>query len=246
MRCAERSRSICFQYERNSLSRINGKDSGLYRQRLIAMNKKLSILIVDDHDTIVSGLKYELQEKYKTVELSVADNILDGLKLCEIKIFDIAIIDVSFKNDINSDGIDLVRMMKQKYPQIRLISYTSYAGKIHYINQLKKLKVDAIASKTDGNFAVKSAIDELLLNNTPFYSPEVINAINIAKRETDIHISKRERDVIVLLKQHLSFKEIADKLCISKNTVDFHAKNLYSKFGVHKASELLAKVGEYL
>jgi len=210
------------------------------------MNKKISILIVDDHDTIVSGLKYELQEKYKNIELCSADNILDALRLCKIKTFDIAIIDVSFKNDTNSDGIDLVRLMKQKYPKVKLISYSSYVDKIHYITQLNKLKVDAIWSKTDGNLAVKSAIDELLLNNTPLYSTEVINAIKRSEKKNEIHISKRERDVIKLLRQHLTFKEIAEKLCISKNTVDFHTKNLYSKFDVHKASELLAKVGEYL
>lgn len=209
------------------------------------MKEYLSILIVDDHDTIVSGLKYELKEKFEKLELSVANNIDAAMLLFKRMSFDIAIIDVSFKSEINSDGIDLVAIVKQKYPKIKIISYTSYADKIQYINQLQKLKVEGIVSKLDGNNAIKSAIDQLLLNQTPFYSYGVIQALRKSKTKNEIHISKRERDVIKLLRQHLTFKEIAVKLNVSKNTIDFHAKNLYAKFEVHKASELLEKVGEY-
>lgn len=210
------------------------------------MNDNLSILIVDDHDTVVSGLKFELKEKFKNATIIAASNIADAIKYCDISTFDMAIIDVSFKDVANSDGIDLARIIKQKHPQIKVISYTGYAQQIKYIHLLQQENVDAIVSKIDGNSSLKLAIDELLLKNTPFYSPEVIQALQKQNVKNEIHISKREKDVIKLLQQHLSYKEIADTLCISKNTVDSHAKNLYSKFEVHKASELLEKVSEYL
>lgn len=210
------------------------------------MDNNLSILIVDDHDTVVSGLKYELKEKFDNATIIAAYNIADAIKYCDITTFNIAIIDVSFKDLDNSDGIDLARTIKQKHPQIKVISYTGYAQQIKYIHQLQQVHVDAIVSKIDGNSELKLAIDALLLKNIPFYSSEVIQALQKQKIKNEIHISKRERDVIELLKQHLTYKEIANKLCISKNTVDFHAKNLYSKFEVHKAVELLEKVDQYL
>ena len=211
------------------------------------MKLNLSILIVDDHDTIVSGLKYELSEKFKGVSLSVAEETSTAIDLCKSNKYDIAIIDVSFKNESNSDGIDLVKTLKQDYPQIKLISYTSFADRIEYIELLKFAKVDALVSKIDGNFAIKVAIDELLNTNIPFYSKEVVNAIqqNKKRKEKQIKISGREKEVLLQLREHLTFKEIADKLCKSKSTIDSHAKSLYSKFNAHSRSELLEKTKAY-
>lgn len=213
------------------------------------MKSNLSILIVDDHDTIVSGLKYELNEKFENINLSVADNTDKAFSLCTKNNYDIAIIDVSFKNEQNSDGICLVTKLKQSYPNIKLICYTSFADRIKYINLLIEAGVDAIISKVDGNFYIKYAINELLNNgNSPFYSKEVLNVIEQSdkKNKTQIHISSREKEIIVLLRQHLKYKQIADRLCLSKNTIDSHAKNLYIKFNVHKVSELLDKTKDHL
>lgn len=209
------------------------------------MKKNPSVIIVDDHDTIVSGLKYELKETFKEFEFTGITAIHDALLLFKKKSFDIAIVDISFKSEVNSDGINLVAIIKQKYPETKIISYTSYADKIQYVSLLQELNVEGIVSKFDGNNAIKSAVEQLLLNQTPFYSSGVLQTLKISKAKNEIHISKRERDFIKLLRQHFTFKEIANKLGVSKNTVDFHAKNLYAKFEVHKASELLEKVGEY-
>ena len=210
------------------------------------MNTNISILIVDDHDTIVSGLKFELLNHFKHVDFSVAQNTIEALEFCKIKAFEIAIVDISFVDETNADGLDLVSLLKEQYSPTKVISYSGYVDRIQYINQLKKVEADAIVSKLDGNMAIKAAIEQLLQGQIPYYSLRVVQAINTSNTKKNIHISKREKDVVRLLQKHLTYKEIAEHLGISKNTVDFHAKNLYSKLGVRKASELLEKVVEYL
>lgn len=210
------------------------------------MEKQLSILIADDHDTIASGLKYELQTESLKHFICAAASITDALDFCRLVSFDLAIIDISFKTDDHKDGIVLAKVIKAKYPSIKIIVYSSYTERLILMDQLMKIGVEAIASKTDGNKAIKDAILHLSEDNVPFYSPLVLNSVRSSKLKKDIYISKRERDVIVLLRQHKSYREIALELGISKNTVDFHAKNLYSKFNVHKMTELLEKVEDYL
>lgn len=208
--------------------------------------KTASLLIVDDHDTIVSGLKYELSQKIEISNICAAPNSEEAIHLVKTIHFDLAIIDISFKNGSNKDGIALAQSFKLQFPDVRIIMYSSYADKGHYIHQLKEIGVDAIVSKDDGNFALKTAITKILEKQIPYYSQSVEESILNSRVQKAIYISKREKDVIELLQQHLTYKQIATQLGISKNTVDFHAKNLYSKFGVHKVSELLEKVKVYL
>jgi LuxR family maltose regulon positive regulatory protein len=54
-------------------------------------------------------------------------------------------------------------------------------------------------------------------------------------------LSEREQQVLRLLQTHLSQREIADELCVSVNTIRFHAKNIYRKLGVHERSEAVGK-----
>jgi DNA-binding NarL/FixJ family response regulator len=210
------------------------------------MKKHLSILIVDDHDTIASGLKFELQNTDFISVISIAENAEDAVEYCNIISFDLGIIDISFKNETNTDGIGLAKILKKKFPHMQLIIYSSYAERIPFINRLKDIQVEAIVSKVDGNKSIKEAINNLMEKKIPYYSPLVAECIKNENSKGKNYISNRERDVILLLQQHLTYKEIAKQLGISKNTVDFHAKNLYSKFGVHKVSELLEKVKDFL
>lgn len=208
----------------------------------------LSILLVDDHDTIISGLKYELNEKFVNVKLTVAENVQDAIDIVLTNDFDIAIIDISFRNEDNIDGIDLCRKIRIVKPKIKLISYSTYVTKIHYFKQLKEIGVEAIVSKTDGNFAIKHTIDEILLGHIPFFSKEV-NRMRTKNYSgsVQVKISPREKELLNNIHQnpHHTYKEIADKLHKSQSTIDTHAKNLFKKFKVHSKSELIVKTKGY-
>lgn len=211
-------------------------------------NRTLSILIVDDHDTIISGLKYELSEKFKNVNIKVSENIKDAIAILNEHFFDIAIIDISFKDSNNYDGIELIKKIREEKPEIKLISYSAYVVKLHYLKQLQKLKVEAIVSKTDGNYSIKYAINEILLGKT-FLSAEVHKATENEKKEHNklkIKVTKRELDILKLIHKHLSYKEISFKLLKSQSTIDTHAKNLFKKFNVHTKSELIEKTKKYI
>ena len=213
------------------------------------MQNKLNILLVDDHDTIISGIKFELKEKFPNSEITVAETTKDAMNIVRIADFDIAIIDISFRNEKNSDGVELCKKIKILKPKIKLISYTSYASRTHYINELQKIKVEAVVSKNDGNFALKHAINEILSNNIPFYSREVLDSIlknKERKSKNNFGFTKREKEVLQLIHRYLTYPQIAKKLSVSINTVTTHAKNLHAKCKVKKKHELIEKTTDFI
>ncbi len=208
------------------------------------MENQLSFLLADDHDTILSGLKYELKDKFTNPKITTTENPQKALEATRNIFFDFAIIDISFRNQLNTDGIELCRKIRIIQPKIKLISYTSYADSTHYINQLQKIGVEAIVSKNDGNFALIFAISEILLGNIPAHSREVYATIvknEERKKQNNFLLSPREKEILILIHKYLSYPQIAEKLSVSINTVTSHAKNLHCKCKVRKKQELIEK-----
>ncbi len=212
-------------------------------------SKSLSILIVEDHDTIVSGLKYELKEKFAEIEISVAECPEKAIEIIRNKSFDIAIVDISFKNDDKTDGIELSRKIKIIKPEIKIIIYTSYADNRGYLKKLHEIDIDAIVSKNDGNFAIKYSIQKILEGKSQPHSSEVFDTLAKIEELTQKNkhiLTPSEKEVLLLIHKNLTYKQIANKLCRSRNTIDSHCKNLFSKFGVNKKHLLIQKTKDIL
>lgn len=212
-------------------------------------DKSFSILAVDDHDTILSGLKYELTEYLPGCKILTTEKIKKAIDIILKQNIRIAIIDISFKNENNIDGIELCKKIKVLKPTTMIICYTNYAERLNYIKLLQVIKVEAIVSKFDGNFAIKHAVSELLAGRYPFYSKEVFNIIQTPENNflrRNIKITEREKEVLLLIHKHMKYRDIAEILNISKNTVDSHAKNLYKKFKVKIKSELIEVTNDIL
>ena len=208
------------------------------------MQNNIKILLADDHDTIISGLKYELSEKFVNIDIRAVKNTKKALEIARITDFDIAIIDISFKNEDNFNGIELCRKIKIIKPEIKLISYTGYATCTHYLNQLLEIGVDAIISKNDGNFFIKNTIERIISGEMPAHSPDVITALkkNIERKEKNkFSFTPREKEILKLIHKHYSYPGIAKELSLSINTVKTHAKNLHIKCGVSNKLDLIDK-----
>ena len=208
------------------------------------IEKNILILIVDNHDTIISGIKYELEQIYSTINIRSACNFSEAIEKCKINKFDIVIIEISKEEGNCTDGINFIKEINHIQAKTSIIIYTAYTIKHHFLNSLINLNVDAIVSKDDGNHFLKFAISEMLKGKRKLYSNEICKLLNLEKQNnnnSNIKLTKREVEILNLLHQHFSYKEIADKLFLSKNTIDSHSKNLFKKYNVHKRSELIDK-----
>jgi len=146
------------------------------------------------------------------------------------------------------DGIELCRKAKELYPEINIIVITQHK-KVWIIKQLYSLQVEGVILKEDGiselTEAVKSivkgvkyytrSINEIILNY-------MVNKTHVEIRQ--IELTEREKEVLELIAQEYTTKEIGDKMFVSLKTVETHRKNLLVKFEVKNMVGLVKKAME--
>lgn len=196
----------------------------------------MKLLLVDDHAIVTDGLQVLLQneEGFTIVEKLVSGNFaLAYLKQNEV---DLMITDYSMPD---MDGLTLVKQSKALRPELKIIVLSMH-------DEATMIK-DMLSAGVDGYVLKKYAQQELLnaiqavSNGRQFWSAEVNRALLTAlqPQESENHITERELEVLKLLAQELTSKQIAEKLFISERTVETHRKNLMRKTGANNAIGLV-------
>lgn len=202
---------------------------------------KIKILLADDHQMVVDGLIMVLEDE---PDIEVVGTALDGEevleKLKDLEI-DILVLDLSMPK---MDGLATLKYVKRQYPQINIIilSYSREGEKIHEVVQGG---ARGYVLKNRGGKDLVNAIRKVN-NGGKFFPDEITDTIveylakPLPKRDplADVKISDRERDVLACLMDGMSAKIIADRLNISKHTVDSHKKNIMGKTGLRKDTQL--------
>jgi len=205
------------------------------------MVTKTRILICDDHTLFVEGIKAMLRNE---PSLEIVGEARDGRQAVEqVKHLkpDLLLMDVSMP-DMN--GFDATRQVHKFDPTVKVLILTMHdeeelvarcleAGAAGYIIK------DAPASQL--LYAI-----EMVQKGERYLSPVVLKKVmetyvkNTNRPQTSYdRLSPREREVLKLLAEGLSVKEIATRLDLSVKTVDAHKTNLMKKIGVHDRAELI-------
>lgn len=201
------------------------------------MPYKSKIIIVDDHSTTLDGIK-KIVEKVDFVEITgTASSGKEALEIIENEQPDILITDIEMSD---TDGIELSEIVKKKYPNTKIIIVTLHSER-WIISKLLKQDIESIIlkSKTDGK-EISEAIKKVNAGER-YYSDEIKDLFFQLKSsdENTPGLTLREREIIVLICQELTIKEIADKLCIATRTVETHRSNLFTKLKVKSQSGIV-------
>ena len=198
----------------------------------------IRLIITDDHPVIRNGIRTILEE---VDDIRIVAEVNDGLELLdtlETREADIILMDINMPN---LNGLEATKKVKEKYPDVKIITFSQYDEK-RFIKQ-----------------ALKSGASGYMLKNTP--ADEFLEAIRMV-HQGGIYLSKelpnvfaekgkprsnylfpdltaREIDVLKLICQEKNTQEIADTLFISYNTVETHRGNLLLKVGVKNTAGLV-------
>jgi two-component system nitrate/nitrite response regulator NarL len=198
---------------------------------------KTKVIIVDDHSITLSGIK-NIVEGIDFVEVvGTANSGKEALEILTNNNIDIIITDVEM-NDIN--GIELTGIVKEKSPDIKIIAVTQHSEK-WIISKLLNNNVDSIILKS------KTDKEEILLamnkikSGEKYYSTEVKDSFfNEKNSDNNIpYLTKREKEILTLICQEQTIKEIGLYLNIAASTVESHRKNLSVKLKVKSQSGLV-------
>ncbi|MBN2729897.1 MAG: response regulator transcription factor [Bacteroidales bacterium] len=208
------------------------------------MESKIKIAVVDDEELITRAL-VDFLNKQEGLSVCLQSNdgnsFLDELKTIS-ELPDIVVLDLKMKN---SDGIDINRKLKKMYPEIKTIVVSSYY-KDSYLGYMMKEEVNAFLSKDIKPEVLVEAIMAVYRKGF-FLTSGQMDAIRgqissktskpTYSNEDDLTI--RELEVLEMICQQYTTSDIAEKLFISKRTVEGHRNNLLLKTGVKNIAGLV-------
>ncbi len=196
--------------------------------------KRVRILLADDHRLTLKGIHDFLTPSYEVV-----GEVFDGGALVEAALRlrpDLILLDVTMPV---MNGIDAARLIAKELPYVKLVFLTMHldagylraalaAGAAAYVVKTAAAEelMDALESALAGTVYVSPGISSHPVDEYPGRTPPAV------------HLSVREQEVLQLLSEGCSSKEIAFRLSISARTVGFHRENIRHKLGISTTAEM--------
>ena len=206
------------------------------------MSIPITVLLVDDHEVVRSGVSAFLESQPDFEVVGEAKSGIEAVDLALKHVPDVVLMDLVMAK---MDGVEATRQVKNVSPRTKIVVLTSYhqdeyifpalqAGAISYI--LKDVKMEELADALR-----RASQGEATLH--PRVASRVIQELHGANREElnpYTELTEREMEVLKLIAKGLSNSKIAEDLVISVNTVKGHVSNILSK--LHLADRTQAAV----
>lgn len=191
--------------------------------------KKISVYIVDDHSLFREGLKMLLSNLDYIGNIYEAENgkeFIDGL---EKNTVDIAMLDIEMPV---MNGIQAAQKAKEIAHGIKIIALSMYSDENYYLSMIEAGACGFLLKNSNFQEVEKAITD--VYNDKSYISIEILNNILKQPQKTSLtnvneELTERESEILLLICKGLTNNEIADRLGLSKRTVDKHRENLLLK-----------------
>lgn len=201
----------------------------------------IRLLLADDHLLFRAGLKSMLE---KSSDLEIVGEAVDGhatLQLAEKLSPDIILLDISMPG---LNGLEALRRLSETQPGIRVIILSMHSD--------RRYVTESIKAGAKGYVLKDSTVEELVTAIRTIMRGEVYLSSRIAKvlvsdyvsltaateATSDSSLTTREREVLQLVAEGYSTKDVASRLCNSIKTVETHRKRIMDKLDIHSVAEL--------
>lgn len=195
--------------------------------------KKIQIIVIDDHQLIIDGLKSLIQDEPDILFIGGANDMDEALALLENNHVDVVLADVSFPA---ISGIEITKKIRECYPKVKVIALTMYED-YQIVTKMIEAGASGYILKRTNMSEVVEAIH--VVNANGKYLGRDVQAIvmnNIREKENedenkDIQtvLTIREKEILNLIAKELTNEEIAKRLFISERTVETHRRNIFTK-----------------
>ena len=183
------------------------------------------VLIVEDQRLPRDEMKREITESGRYEPVACISGAELALSVCDRQKVDLILMDVCTNGSM--DGIEAAAEIKKKYPDVKIIVVTSMV-EIGFIERAKEAGAESFWYKDNSPESLIDIMDATMAGEHCY--PERTPAVMIGQVSSD-ELTPAELKVLRLICEGLEYDEIAEKLCISYNTVKKHAANILAKTG---------------
>lgn len=203
---------------------------------------KIKIAIADDHPLVINGLHHILGN---CTDMEVIGSYPSGKELLAdllVRQPDVLLLDISMPGQT---GDELAEIISEKYPDIKMLALTNLDN-VYYIKNMLRKGVHGYILKTTREEILLNAIRSVHRGEQflePVLKEKVVHDALLAKRQVAANpiLSRREKEVLQFIASNLTSQQIADKLFVSKRTIDNHRLSLLMKLDAKNVAALVKK-----
>lgn len=208
--------------------------------------RKIRVLLADDHALFRAGLRLLLQNVANVLIVGEARDGREALHLLTTVRPDVILMDVAMPG---LNGLETTARVKRKYPQVRVLILSMYATPDYVVRALRVgasgyLLKDAAPTELElavlaaarGEMYLSAAVSKAVITD---YLYRLRSESKTADRNTDAPLTARQRELLQLIAEGQTSKEIAALLQLSTNTIETHRRRLMARLAVHDIAGLV-------
>jgi DNA-binding NarL/FixJ family response regulator len=199
----------------------------------------IGVILCDDHAIFRQGMRVTLESSESLEILGEAENGEECLDLVSEVHPNVVFLDINMPV---MDGIECLKRLKDEYPEVKVVALTQYDEK-RFIKQMLKYGADGYILKTTSRKEMLKAI-ETVMSGGVYLAEEAdkqMQGLKTAGEGSSLFpdLSDREKEVIRLMCEGLSTREIAERVHLSVHTIESHRSNVFKKVGVTNVAGLV-------
>jgi len=205
--------------------------------------KKIRILIADDHGIVRKGLRLQLEQNDDFEVIAEATDGREAVRLAEELAPDVVIMDIAMPN---LNGIEATTQLVKKNPQVGVIILSMYSDETYLMRTLAA-GAKGYLLKDSADVDLHRAV-QVVAEGKPFFSPAIADTLledymrQLQQRglqDSYDLLTEREKEILQLLAEGKSNKDVAGILNLSTNTVETHRTRIMQKLDLHSTAEIV-------
>lgn len=201
----------------------------------------IRILLAEDQTMVRHGLKMMIETDIEMRVFGEAANGREAVKLCETRVFDIAVLDIRMPE---MNGLEAARIIRTRWPQIKLLILTTFNDDQYAMEALKigasgymlkdaepEALIRSIRSCLSGGISLQDNVAAKII-------PQLLKRTEEKEKTVDISITPRELAIIRLVGVGRSNQEIANELGLSVGTIKNHVSQIMDKLDLRDRTQL--------